>query len=114
MHLTHHATGDTCGATCIDKQFERFVEGRLGSAVWNKLIEADAQDQAAGGHSIVRPKLRRIQEKFQPIKHQFDGSDTQLAWPIQLPRDIGSVEGGGESNAGGARGLSDGALKITA
>jgi hypothetical protein len=55
----------------------------------------------------VKPKLRRIQEKFQPIKHQFDGSDTQLAWPIPLPRDIGSVED--ES-----RGLSNGALKITA
>ncbi|KAK4135768.1 hypothetical protein BT67DRAFT_260133 [Trichocladium antarcticum] len=100
--------GDSCGATCIDQHFEQFAEDRLGPEDWDKLIEIDVQDQhSAGGHSIVRPKLRRIQEKFQPIKHQFDGSDSKLAWPVQLPRDIGSVEDED-------RGLSNGTLKITA
>lgn len=72
-------------------------------------MEADVQDHGTGGHSIVRPKLRLIQERFQPIKHQFDGSDEGLKGlekPIQLPSDIGNFEDE-------TRGFKDGALMIT-
>ncbi|KAK3370874.1 hypothetical protein B0T24DRAFT_650103 [Lasiosphaeria ovina] len=99
--------GDKCGATEIDKAFDRFVEERLGPEDWDKLTDADAQDHATGGHSIVKPKLRTLHDRFEPIKHQYDGKDQKLAWPVQLPRGVGTVDKE-------EMGILNGAIKITA
>ncbi|KAK3386605.1 hypothetical protein B0H63DRAFT_520692 [Podospora didyma] len=99
--------GDKCGATEIDKSFDKFVEDRLGPEDWEKLTEADAPDRHTGGHSIVRPKLRTLHDRFEPIKHQYDGKDQKLAWPVQLPRGIGTIDNE-------ERGILNGAIKVTA
>ncbi|EAA33990.2 hypothetical protein GE21DRAFT_3741 [Neurospora crassa] len=98
--------GDNCGATCIDRAFEQFIEQKLGPEDWEKLIETDAQDQATGGHSIIKPKLRMLHGRFEGIKHQFDGKDQKLGFPIQLPRGIGTTDDE-------ERGIMNGAIKIT-
>ncbi|KAK0634343.1 hypothetical protein B0T17DRAFT_611370 [Bombardia bombarda] len=98
--------GEKCGATCIDRSFAKFVEERLGPEDWDRLIDADAQDHATGGHSIVKPKLRMLHGRFEPIKHGFDGKDQKLGFPIQLPRGIGTVDNE-------EKGILNGAIKIT-
>ncbi|KAH7625276.1 hypothetical protein B0T09DRAFT_352661 [Sordaria sp. MPI-SDFR-AT-0083] len=98
--------GDNCGATCIDRAFERFIEHKLGQEDWDKLMETDSQDQATGGHSIIKPKLRMLHGRFEGIKHQFDGKDQKLGFPIQLPRGIGTTDDD-------ERGIMNGAIKIT-
>ncbi|KAK4186242.1 putative heat shock protein family 70 protein [Podospora australis] len=98
--------GDTCGSTRIDASFERFAEDRLGPDDWDKLKNEGVKQPTTGGHSIMRPRLRRMQDKFQPIKHAFDGQDNGLAVPIQLPRGIGTIDDQ-------ARGLMSGTLSMT-
>lgn len=99
------ALGDTCGATCVDKSFELWAEEKLGSEDWERLMSEGVQDNATGGHSIVRPNLRRLQDKFTPIKHQFDGKDNKFAWPIQLPRNatIGATDDASKAQSGALR-----------
>ncbi|KAK3315478.1 hypothetical protein B0H66DRAFT_577277 [Apodospora peruviana] len=98
--------GDNCGATCIDRSFEKHVEDRLGQEDWDKLTDASAQDHATGGHSIVKPKLRMLHSRFEAIKHGFDGKDQKLGFPVQLPRGIGAEDKP-------EKGILNGAIKIT-
>ncbi|KAK3343607.1 hypothetical protein B0T25DRAFT_464293 [Lasiosphaeria hispida] len=98
--------GNKCGATFIDTSFTDFVRDRLGEEDWSKLTEDD-EDNATGGHNIIKPKVRMLHERFEPIKHQFDGKDQKLGWPIQLPRGIGSTDND-------EKGILNGAIKVTA
>ncbi|KAK3396747.1 hypothetical protein B0T20DRAFT_355975 [Sordaria brevicollis] len=98
--------GDKCGATCIDRAFEEFIRLKVGPEDWEKLMETESQDTATGGHSIIKPKLRMLHGRFEGIKHQFDGKDQKLGFPIQLPRGIGTTDDE-------ERGIMNGAIKIT-
>lgn len=107
MTLTELGTlGDKCGATCIDRSFDDHVRKRLGDEDWDKLTDAADQDNATGGHSIVKPKLRMLHGRFEPIKHGFDGKDQKLGFPVQLPRGIGTEDKP-------EQGILNGAIKIT-
>ncbi|KAK5661328.1 hypothetical protein OQA88_11223 [Cercophora sp. LCS_1] len=97
--------GRKCGATFIDESFLEFVKARLGKEDWDKLNHTDSKDNTTGGHNIVRPGVRVLQERFEPIKHSFDGRGEALGHPIQLPRGIGTTDD--ES-----RGIMNGALRI--
>ncbi|KAK4225797.1 hypothetical protein QBC38DRAFT_251921 [Podospora fimiseda] len=101
--------GDTCGATCVDKSFEVWAKDKLGPEDWERLMSEGVHDAATGGHSIVRPNLRRLQDRFTPIKHQFDGKENTFAWPIQLPRHT-STSVGATDDASRAQ---SGALRVT-
>jgi hypothetical protein len=107
LNDTNFLLGDKCGATCIDKSFTQFVEDRLGPEDWDKLTDADAQDHATGGHEIIKPKLRMLLGRFEPIKHQFEGKNSELAFPVQLPRGIGTTDNE-------EKGILNGAIKVTA
>ncbi|KAK3939278.1 hypothetical protein QBC46DRAFT_388319 [Diplogelasinospora grovesii] len=98
--------GDKCGATCIDRAFNDFLKERLGDEDYDKLTDADAEDHATGGHSIVKPKLRAVQSRFEPIKHGFDGKESKLGYPVQLPRGIGTIDNE-------EKGIMSGAIKVT-
>ncbi|KAK1754394.1 hypothetical protein QBC47DRAFT_383808 [Echria macrotheca] len=98
--------GNKCGATFIDTSFTDFVRDRLGEEDWERLNYSEGQDNATGGHNIVKPLVRLLLERFQPIKHQFDGKGTKLGWPLQLPRGIGATD-----NA--EKGIESGVLRIT-
>ncbi len=47
-----------------------------------------------------------MHERFEPIKHKFDGKDQKIGFPLQLPRGIGKDDSE-------ERGISNGALIIT-
>lgn len=103
---TDHPLGNQCGATFVDTGFLDFVKDRLGEDDWLKLNEAE-QNNTTGGHNIIQPKIRILQNKFIPIKHHFDGKDKKLGWPIQLPRGIGT-------NDNEEKGILNGAINVTA
>ncbi|KAK0665366.1 putative heat shock protein family 70 protein [Cercophora samala] len=96
--------GATCGSTCVDDDFEAFAAYQLGEKAWQQLTTEGAK-HAAGGHTIMRPTLRGIQEKFQVIKHSYDGKESGLTAPIYLPKSFAISED--------MRGVSKGALSIT-
>jgi hypothetical protein len=98
--------GNKCGATYIDGSFEQFVRDRLGEEDWDKLNSSDGLDSSLGGHNIVKPKVRMLHDRFEPVKHQFDGKDHKLGWPIQLPRGIGA-------NDNETKGIISGAIQLT-
>ncbi|KAK4197073.1 putative heat shock protein family 70 protein [Triangularia verruculosa] len=96
--------GATCGSTCVDDDFETFAAYQLGDKAWTQLTTEGAK-HAAGGHTIMRPTLRGIQEKFQVIKHSYDGKESGLTAPIYLPKSFAISEE--------MKGVSKGALSIT-
>jgi len=99
-------SGNRCGATFIDTSFTNFLRERLGEEDWAKLNDSGDQDDALGGHNILKPHVRLLLDRFQPIKHQFDGKGSKLGWPLQLPRGIGATNDEG-------KGINNGVLKIT-
>ncbi|KAK4678703.1 hypothetical protein QC764_310090 [Podospora pseudoanserina] len=96
--------GATCGSTCVDDDFEAFAAYQLGDKAWQQLT-TEGVKHAAGGHTIMRPTLRGIQEKFQVIKHSYDGKESGLTAPIYLPKSFRISEE--------MKGVSNGALSIT-
>lgn len=82
------------------------MRDRLGEEDWERLNYTEGQDNATGGHNIVKPLVRLLLERFQPIKHQFDGKGTKLGWPLQLPRGIGATDNE-------EKGIVSGVLRIT-
>ncbi|KAK0737288.1 hypothetical protein B0T21DRAFT_287289 [Apiosordaria backusii] len=96
--------GATCGSTCVDDDFEAFAAYQLGEKAWEQLTTEGAK-HAAGGHTIMRPTLRGIQDKFQVIKHSYDGKESGLTAPIYLPKSFAISEE--------MKGVSKGALSIT-
>jgi len=96
--------GRKCGATYIDTSFIRFVKDRVGESDWEQLNHTDGQDSALGGHNIVKPNVRILHERFEPVKHQFDGKGQAVG--VQLPRGIGAVDDE-------EKGILNGVLRIT-
>ncbi|KAK4178783.1 putative heat shock protein family 70 protein [Triangularia setosa] len=95
--------GATCGSTCVDDDFEAFAAYQLGEKAWQQLTEGTKH--AAGGHTVMSPTLRGIQEKFQVMKHSYEGKESGLTAPIYLPKSFAITEE--------MKGVSNGALSIT-
>jgi hypothetical protein len=99
-------SADECGASFVDRSFDTFLEDRLGPDDWQKLNESNSEDYGTGGHFVVKHLVRLMHDRFEPIKHGFDGKDDELIQAIPLPRGIGDTD-----NL--EKGIVDGAIKIT-
>ncbi|KAM6530471.1 hypothetical protein FALCPG4_008599 [Fusarium falciforme] len=65
-------TGAHCGATLIDRAFIRWLK----SITTNLDILDD--EIGTGGHFLLTPERKTLLNRFDPFKHQFTGSETNI------------------------------------
>ena len=65
-------TGAYCGATLIDRAFIRWLK----SITTNLDILDD--EVGTGGHFLLTPERKTLLNRFDPFKHQFTGSETNI------------------------------------
>ena len=58
-----------------------------------------------GGHYILKPKAKIVQQRFINVKHAFDGKIATLMHPVQLPKT--------EANYTPAQGIENGQLLLS-
>jgi hypothetical protein len=75
--LPNFISGRKCGATFIDKAFLEWLHPRLEN------LDILPKDFGTGGHFVLMPKGKIILERFERVKHAFDGTGQGN---IQLPR----------------------------
>jgi hypothetical protein len=69
-------SGDKCGATFIDRAFLEWLLPRLEN------LDIRPQDFSTGGHMVLMPKGRVLLERFEKVKHLFNGTgDGQITLP---------------------------------
>jgi hypothetical protein len=74
--LSDKVIGSKCGATFIEREFVAWLQPRL------KNLDIMPQDVGTGGHLILMPKGRVLLERFEKVKHAFNGTgDSQITLP---------------------------------
>lgn len=69
-------TGAKCGGTFVDQAFLEFLQPRLLN------LDIDPDAVGTGGHMVFKPRSRVLLERFERIKHAFNGTgDSQLTVP---------------------------------
>ncbi|KAK3386885.1 hypothetical protein B0H63DRAFT_508806, partial [Podospora didyma] len=101
--IGHSSFATEVGWDDVKRAFTDFVKDKMSAEDWSRLTDDDFS--SSGGRSIIKPKLRSMLDRWQPIGEQFDGVDHKLAWPVQLPRGIGMIDD--EEN-----GILNGAIKV--
>lgn len=78
------ATGDKCGAIFIDQAFLEWLSERMEN------LDISPEDFGTGGHMMLRPKGKILLDRFEKVKHAFDG---EQAGKITLMSDAIVVPG---------------------
>jgi hypothetical protein len=78
-HIMNYLTsiGKKCGASFIDQEFLKWLQPRLQN------LDILPQDFNTGGHMVLMPKGRVLLERFEKVKHAFNGKGEGQ---ITLPR----------------------------
>lgn len=92
MIFNYIITGAKCGAILIDQAFMEFLQSRVEN------IGMDPEDVGTGGHMVLNPIAKLLLDRFQKVKHAFEGTqDGQLI----LPKNAKVVPGAEDSIAQG-------------
>ncbi|KAG4436977.1 hypothetical protein IFR05_007547 [Cadophora sp. M221] len=100
-----YATGGKFGASYIDAAFQVWLQGKIGSENYAKLIK-DSAESAIGAHSTISKDMQQLMTAFEPVKRLFDGTGGDKT--VALPRILEDIP------ADRANGVRDGEVIITA
>ncbi|KPM41797.1 hypothetical protein AK830_g4680 [Neonectria ditissima] len=104
--------GRKCGASRIDESFTRFLQERLGQD-YDQLQNLDGtlpEQHGRGSHFILNRRRQILLNKFQEIKHTFEGPPRRGQPERYEMLDL--IEGIGAENDP-AKGIQDGLLQIS-
>ncbi|KAF2837829.1 actin-like ATPase domain-containing protein [Patellaria atrata CBS 101060] len=98
------ATGDRCGASFIDLDFQNWLKKKLGPKYYAELAK-DSPDEF-GAHTVVSSNMRAVINGFETIKKQFGKPNLQDPEYIPLPAGVNFEDDQ-------MKGIQDGELLIT-
>ncbi|KAH6719428.1 hypothetical protein BKA61DRAFT_713830 [Leptodontidium sp. MPI-SDFR-AT-0119] len=99
-----YATGGNYGASHLDTAFQVWLQGKIGSENYAKLITTSAES-AIGAHNTISKDMQQLMTAFEHVKRQFDG--TRGVRVIALPRILEDIP---EDRSNG---ILDGEIRIT-
>ncbi len=67
--------GARCGASFIDQNFRRWLQGRLGPIRYEEL-EPRTAEGVIGLHTTITENMQRVMDEFDDIKKGFDSDGT--------------------------------------
>ncbi|KAF2461821.1 hypothetical protein BDY21DRAFT_329742 [Lineolata rhizophorae] len=82
------ATGDRCGASYIDLDFQRWLRQKIGKENYDMLLDG-LPDNDAGSYSVVGPKMQGILRYFEEnIKTGFGKRDQPTKYFLPFPSEL--------------------------